>query len=149
MLTVLALFPTSSAAENSLQNLKAIGVADADITAMFEGNVASELLERHRFTGERAAGVIASGDRVSAALVSIGMPESLAVRYAQHIEKNDAILVAVRFCEVRKAEDARQVLVKSGGEDAITLEGSLADAKPAERGSEKLDAQLIGKPVRR
>ena len=124
MATVSGLFTTSEAAEVAVQALRAEGTTDAKITVMYRGNVGSETLDRDRFTGERAAGVIAEGERVAPALAQIGLSKDLIERYAKSIEDDGAILVTVRGDEQAERGNIQQILQKAGAE-SIGLSGKV------------------------
>lgn len=147
MLTICALFSSASGAEAALKELKSLGVGDEDLTVMFEGNVPSEILDHNRFTGERAAGVIAGGDRVAPALAKIGLSENLAVRYGPRIENEKAILVCVRFPDVDRARRGQKILEQAGGEDIASIGGTLPieNEKNALASEQQLDAKLLGR----
>jgi hypothetical protein len=146
MLTICALYSTAAAAEASLQELKSLGIGDEELTVMFEGNVPSEILDRNRFTGERAAGVIAGGDRVAPALAKIGLPENSAVRYAQRIENEKAILVCARFPNLEQVRRGQRILQQTGGEDIASIGEALPieNDKNALASEQQLDTKLLG-----
>ena len=85
-------------------------------TVKHRGNVSSETLDCNRFTGERAAGVIAQGERVAPTLAQIGLSRDLVERYANSLEDEGAILVAVRADEQAQSSSIQQILQKAGAE---------------------------------
>lgn len=116
MATISGLFSTAEAAEVALQALKAEGTSDDKISVMYSGNVGSEDLDRQRFTGERAARVIAEGNQVEPALAQIGLRNDLVQRYARSLENDGAILLTVRADEASQKSNVQQILEKAGAE---------------------------------
>lgn len=118
---IYAIYPTVAAAEAGVDALKLGGFRDADISVLYAGNIGAKEVVEEQVTGEPAAGTVASGKGVAAALAELGIPSEEAQFYGSRIEQ-DQILVAIHCSDSDWAKEAREILEHSGAENISPAE---------------------------